>query len=182
MITTCHNSTVNKSVLLVWMMSDGHGSSAARCFTCGECLLCTSHGVTELFKVPLHEIFALHDVVLGWEVLHAVFSLQLGETEEVKRFAGGERQLGAVQQRAPGVLQHPEVRVHICGVQLAVGAAVSAHRVGAHVHELILLVHEELVGVARRAHAWGAPAADVGWPQRHGGGSAPRSRRVAADN
>lgn len=64
-------------------------------FTCGECL-CTSHGVTKLFKVPLHEIFTLHDVVFGWKVLHAVFSLQLRETEEVKRLAGTERQVGAI--------------------------------------------------------------------------------------
>lgn len=89
-----YNNKVNK--MSCWCgRSDGHKNTAAHQVTCGECL-CTSHSVTKLFKVPLHEIFALHDVVLGRKVLHAVFSLQLRESEEVKRLAGCELAFGAV--------------------------------------------------------------------------------------
>lgn len=139
--------------------------------------------VTELIEVLLHEVFTLEDVVLGGEVLHAVLlvgtvpGLLEGQHvrglvmhgKDVERWwavllPGSGRPLGrgvvvlqarvVVRQGAPGVLQDAQVRVHVRQLlQLAVGAAVGARGVRAHLHELVLLVHQELVGVLWGAHA-----------------------------
>lgn len=151
------------------------------------------YSATKLLKVPLHKDLAFDDIVLGGEILQALLlqhvrglhtaseeaqrsSRRLGSGDEVRlrcrpRGSGPgrrrRRRLMAVHERPARVLQHAQVRLHVQRVHLAVrAAALGAHRVRPQVHELVLLLHQELVGVARRSHARGPLAHHVDGAER----------------
>lgn len=141
-----------------------------------ESFLSGCQDVTELDKVLLHEVLALDQVVFGGEILHAVLlypqtllprTLRLHQQELSQRGLGAVR-VRTVQEASPGVLQDAQVRVHVGELCVAVGAAaaaVAAHRVGAHVQHLVLLVHQELVGVLGGSHAPCSVPLDVDGPE-----------------
>lgn len=126
--------------------------------------------VTELDKVPLHEILALNQVIFGREILHAVLlrtQAVLLQYHHLSCRRHGAVWVGTVQEGSPRILQGAQVRVQVSELHVAVGAAaaVAPDRVGAHVQHLVLLVHQKLVGVLGGPHPLRSVPFDVDGPE-----------------
>lgn len=140
-----------------------------------ESFLSGRQDVAELNKVLLHEVLALDQVIFRGKILHAVLLYPqtvlsrtlLLQYQEPSWWGLGAVCVGTVQEASPGVLQDAQVRVHVGELHVAVGAAaaVAAHRVGAHVQHLVLLVHQKLVGVLGGSHPPRSVPLDINGPE-----------------